>query len=258
MGLRAISSATISFGLVAIPIKIYKATDSQKVSFKQINSKTGNLVGQKLYDKVTGEDVERADIIKGYEVATDEYVEFAPEEIKAIESPKTDAFNIKEFVSISAIDICQIENTYYLSPGKGGDGAYNLLSQAMKAEDKVAIGTWSNRGKDNLVMLRAHKNGIILHILYFGNEMRDFDDVNQAAKMNLSDAELDMGKMLIKQLTSDSFDASVYEDGYRGRVLEAVEQKKDGKEITITVDGSKKASVIDLMAQLKASVAAAS
>ena len=255
MGLRATSSAVISFGMVAIPIKVYKATDSQKVSFKQINSKTGNLVGQKLYDKGTDDDVNRADIIKGYEVARDEYIKFTPEEIKSLESPSTEAFQIKEFVPIEAVDICQIENTHYLSPGKGGDGAYNLLSQSMKKEKKVAIGTWSNRGKDNLVMLRAHKNGIILHTLYFANEVRSFDDVNQAAKINLSNEEIALGCKLIKQLSNKSFDSSSYEDGYRDRVLKAVEQKKNGKKITLTIEGAKKANVIDLITQLKASIA---
>ena len=248
---RAIVSAAISFGLVAIPIKVYKATDSDKVSFKQLTP-AGNPVEQKLFDKVTGDEVERSDLLKGYEVAKDTFVQFSKEEITSLESPKTAAFSIKEFVPISTIDLCQIENTYYLSPDKGGDGAYALFSQAMQEEKKVAVGIWSNRGKDNLVLIRPHGDGLILHVLFYANEVRDFNDVNKCAKLDLAKEELDMAKQLIKQLSSKKM-ADTYADGYRTRVKEAVEAKKAGKAITITAEAPK-ANVMNLMAQLKASL----
>jgi DNA end-binding protein Ku len=251
---RSIASASISFGLVAIPIKLYTATDSDKVSFNFINPKTGNRVKQLLRDEVTEEIIEnRSELQSGYEVAKGQYVVFSKEELKALESPKTFAFEIKEFVPLSSVDLCQIEKTYYISPDKGGDKAYSMLSAAMDAEKKAAVGMWTNKGKDNLVLIRSHKGGLILHILFYANEVRNFDEVNQCAKMNISDAELDMAKKLIKQLSSKSFDATPYHDGYRERVKEAVEQKLAGKEVTVQAEAPK-ANVLDLFEALKASL----
>jgi DNA end-binding protein Ku len=256
MSYRAIVSASISFGLVAIPIKVYSASDDNKLTMNYINPETKSRIGQKWFDKTTLADVELKDMALGYEHEKDQYLIFTKDELKALESPKTAAFDIKEFVSISSVDFCQIEKTYYLSPDKGGDKAYQMLSIAMEQEQKVALGMWTSKGKDHLVMIRSHKGGLVLHQLFYADELRDFTEVNKCAKVAVSDKEAGMAKQLIKQLTSDTIDLSPYKDGYRERVLEAVEQKKNGQEVTIHAEAPVQ-KVNDLFAALQASLNAA-
>jgi DNA end-binding protein Ku len=253
MSYRAIVSASISFGLVAIPIKVYSASDDNKLTMNYINPDTGSRVGQKWFDKTTLVDIELKDMALGYEYEKDQYVIFSKEELKELESPKTNTFDIKEFICIDFVDLCQIEKTYYLSPDKGGDKAYKMLSIAMEQEQKVAIGMWTTRGKDHIVMIRPHNGGLVLHQLFYSDELRNFAEVNKCANVTVSNKEIGMAQQLIKQLTSDTLDLSSYKDGYRERVLNAVEQKKGGQEITIYAEAPVEKSS-DLFAALQASL----
>src|SRR5262249_21315175 len=162
MAARASGSATISFGLVSIPIKVYTATSPQNVSFNMLHKKCKSRVKQQLFCPVDNEVVDRRDIVKGYEHAKDQYVTF--------EAQESERLDIVEFVPLDSVDFVFIESTQYLGPGKGGDRAYKLLSDAMERMNRMAVGRYWTHGKTHLVLLRSYKGGIVLHYIYYADE----------------------------------------------------------------------------------------
>ena len=253
MPARALSSATISFGLVAIPVKLYTATSSQQVHFNMLHPETKTRVQQQYITPATGEVVDRGTLVKGYEYAKGQYVVFTDEELKALEAERSNSVDILEFVPLSSVDLLSVEKTYYLGPDKGGDKAYRLLTESMKRTQKVAVGRWAARGKEQLVLLRPYKDGLVLHQMFYANEVRAFDEVETGATFQFKDVELNLAENLIAQLSHDAFDPSRYKDEYATRVLEAVDQKVAGQQIHVAQEVPK-AQVIDLFEALKQSL----
>ncbi|HVJ19521.1 MAG TPA: Ku protein, partial [Polyangiaceae bacterium] len=200
MAARAIASGTISFGLVSIPVKLYTAASSESVSFNMLHKKCGGRIKQQLFCPTDNEVVERTDTVKGYEHARGQYVQFTEEELKAFESERSNAIEITEFVPIESVDFVHVEKSYYLGPDKGGDKAYKLLSEAMDHKTRVAVGRWAARGKEQLVLIRPYADGLILHQLYYANEVRAWDEIDTGAKLGFSDKERDLAEKLIEQL----------------------------------------------------------
>jgi len=253
MAARAISSGTISFGLVAIPVKLYTAASSESVSFNMLHAKCGSRLKQQYLCPVDSEVVDRNDTVKGYEYAKDQYVRFTPEEIKALESERSNTLDIVEFVPASTVDFIYIEKTYYLGPDKGGHKAYHLLSEAMTRAGRIAIGRFMTRGKEQLVLVRPYKKGLVLHEVFYANEVRAFDELDTTPGIELKDSELGLAEKLIDQLTEKAFDPAKYDDTYAKRVLAAVEQKVAGQEVTISPE-QPTAQIIDLFEALKKSL----
>lgn len=229
MGARSIARVVVSFGMTNIGVKLFLSASSENVSFKMVNSKTKNLVGQKLFDKVTLEDVERADLLKGYEYAKDMYVNFTEEEVANMAEDKRDTMDIKEFIPTAQVNPIHIEKTYYTGPDKGMSKSYRLLYETMKATKTAAVGSWVSRGKEHLIILRAYEHGIIAHQMFYDSEVRSFDDT--CDKIEISPMELAMSKMLVEQFTNEKFDKSKYSDKYIERVTKAVETKLAGVDI---------------------------
>jgi DNA end-binding protein Ku len=257
MAARATSSGTISFGLVSIPVKFYTAASSEQASFNMLHKKCGGRVKQQyICPTDNNEIVERTEMVKGYEYARGQYVTFTDDEIKALEAERSNSIEIAEFVPLSSVDFVSVEKTYYLGPDKGGDKAYRLLSESMTKKDVVAVGRWASRGKEQLVLIRPYgKDGIILHQLYYATEVRAFDEIDTGATFKFSDKEHDLAEKLIEQLSSESFEPDKYSDSYSERVDSAVQQKVEGKEITIAPEAPK-AQIIDLFEALKKSLSA--
>jgi len=257
MAARATSSGTISFGLVSIPVKFYTAAASEQASFNMLHKKCGGRVKQQyICPTDNNEVVERTDMMKGYEYARGQYVTFTEEELKALEAERSNSIEIAEFVPLASVDFVSVEKTYYLGPDKGGDKAYRLLSESMTKKDMVAVGRWASRGKEQLVLIRPYgKDGIILHQLYYATEVRAFDEIDTGATFKFSDKERDLAEKLIEQLSSDSFEPEKYSDSYSERVEAAVQQKVEGKEITVAPEAPK-AQIIDLFEALKKSLSA--
>jgi DNA end-binding protein Ku len=253
MAPRAISSGTISFGLVSIPVKVYTATSSQKVRFNMLEPETGARPKQQYVSSVTGDVVDRKDMVKGYEYARGQYVQLTPDELKALEADRTGSMDIVEFVPLKSIDLVQIEKSYYLGPDKGGDKAYQLLRKAMNRKDVVAVGRWAAKGKEQLVLIRPYEGGLILHQLFYANEVRAFEDIDLGAEIDFAEKELDLADKLIEQLSSEDFEPEQYEDSYTARVKELIEQKVAGEEIT-TAPEQPRAQIIDLFEALKQSL----
>lgn len=254
MAARAISSGTISFGLVSIPVKLYTAASSEQVRFNMLHPKSHSRLKQQLYSPVDDEVIERKDTVRGYEYSKGQYVVFEEEELKALEAERSNSIDIVEFVPLAAVDFVHVEKSYYLGPDKGGDKAYKLLNRSMGDRDKVAVGRWAARGKEQLVLLRPYKDGLMLHQLYYANEVRAFDDVDRGGGYEFHEKELDLAEKLIDQLSTDTFQPDKYSDDYADRVRAAVEEKVAGKEITVAPEAPK-AQIIDLFEALKKSLA---
>src|SRR4030095_9078628 len=176
---HSIGSGTVSFGLVSIPIKMYTAASSSSVSFNQLHEKCGRRIKQQLHCPVCHETVERSRLVKGYEFAKDQYVRFTTDELKALEEESSRSIDIAEFVPLDLVDPIYFENTYFLGPDKGGEKAYRLLSDAMKKTNRVALAKVVMRGKQSLVLIRPSGEGLMLHTMYYADEVRDFGEIEK-------------------------------------------------------------------------------
>lgn len=253
MAARPTSSTTISFGLVSIPVKIYTATSSQSVHFRQLHDKCGTPVKQRLYCPVDDEFVERSDLVKGYEVARNQYVQFSAQELKSLEAERFQTLDIVEFVPESTVDFIYIEKSQYLGPDKGGQKAFTLLSKAMRRTERIAVGRYWSRGKVQLGLLRPYKKGLILHHVFYGNEVRAYEDVDLGDDVPFSDAEENLADQLIGQLSVEQFDPGRYRDEFAARVRAVSEQKAAGQEIT-SAPAQPAAQIVDLFEALKQSL----
>jgi DNA end-binding protein Ku len=253
MPARAISSGTLSFGLVSIPFKIYTAASAEGVRFNQLHDKCGGRIQYQIYCPTDQEVVERSEIVKGYEYAKGQYVRFDEAELKALEEEKSHNLEIVEFVPLETVDFVNVEKSYYLGPDKGGHKAYRLLSKAMTETERVALGHYIAHGKSHLVVIRPYQDGLIMHQLFYSNEVRNFGDIDLGGDVTFKSAEIEMARQLIEQLSVERFESGKFRDEFRARVLEAVEQKVAGHEIT-TAPEAPRAKVIDLFEALKASI----
>jgi DNA end-binding protein Ku len=256
MAARAIASGTISFGLVSVPVKLYTATRSKSLSFNLLHDKDKSRLRQQYVCAKDNEVVERGSMVKGYEYAKDQYVVLTDEELKALEKQTDQSIEIEEFVPISQVDPIYFEKAYLLGPDKGGQKAYKLLCEAMDKAGKGALGKFSTRGRQQLVLLRQARGGLILHGLHYADEVSSFDEIDLPDGVHLKDNEIELAIQLIEQLGSKKFEPEKYEDEYRQRALALIEQKAAGEEIVVTSAAPAKAQVIDLMEALKASLAA--
>jgi DNA end-binding protein Ku len=255
MPARANASGTIAFGLVSIPVKLYSATRPQTVRFNLLDRRDNSRVKQQYVNAATGEPVERGEMVKGYEFARGRYVVMTDEELKALETKTDNAIEIEEFVPIEKVDPVYFERAQLLGPDKGGQKAYRLLHQAMTAMGKVAVGRHATRGREQLVLIRPMADGLVLHGLYYADEVRAFDDVDTAGDVTIKPGELDLARQLVEQLSHDAFEPAKYEDTYRGKVLAAVERKAAGEEIVAPPKEEAREQIIDLVAALKKSLA---
>jgi DNA end-binding protein Ku len=255
MAPHSLGSGTISFGLVSIPVKLYTAASSGNVSFNLLHAKCGSRIKQQTFCPVDNEVVERSALVKGYEFQKDQYVRFTDEELKSLEGESSKVIDIAEFVPLSSVDPIFFEKTYYLGPDKGGEKPYRLLADAMAKSDKVALATFVMRGKESLVLVRPAQDGLMLHTMYFADEVRDFGEIEKGKSVKLREGELGLAERLIGELSHDEFKPEQYRDQYRERVLELANSKVEGKEITAVEPEAQRAQVIDLMDALKQSLA---
>src|SRR6267142_6859702 len=178
MAARSIGTATISFGLVSIPVRFYTATQpSADVSFNLLHGEDGGRLKQHYTCTKCEKIVPREEMVKGYEFSKDQYVQFTPEELKALEEKATQAIDIAEFVPQSKIDPVYYEKVYYLGPDKGGERAYWLLATAMRKTGKTALARYAARGKQHLVQIRPMEDGLVMQQLLYADEVRPFADV---------------------------------------------------------------------------------
>lgn len=251
MAKRSVASATLSFGLVAIPVKFYVSASADNVSFNLITP-AGNRVKMMTVDAVTGDTVTRNECKKGYEYAKGKpLVIFSDEELKALGEGESGSLEIVEFVPEGSFDVVQVEKTYFLDADKGGDKAYRLLVAALKQRKVLAIAQWINRGREHLVMIGVREEGLVAHMLFYASEVRKFE--LDCATFTIQDRELAMAGQLIDSLSSEKFDHSKYTNKFNDRVEDAVQKKLGGQQVNEEASEPAK-DVGDLFAMLQASL----
>jgi DNA end-binding protein Ku len=251
---RAIGTATISFGLVSVPVSLFSASESSAtISFNMLHKSCGNRLKQQYICSKEGGIVEKDDIAKGYEFAKGQYVTFTPEEIKALDEKATNSIDIAEFVPLDSVDRMYLDKVYYLGPDKGGDRAYRLLGEALKVTGRAAVGQYSARGKQHLVLVRPLDGVLVMEQLHYPAELKPVAEVPHP-DTPVKDAELALARQLIEQSSTDEFRPENYRDTVRERVLDAIQRKVEGQEITADA-APPETKIIDLMDALKASLA---
>ncbi len=254
MPARAIGSGTISFGLVAIPVKLYSTGEPQSaVSFNMVHRSCGTRLKYRYWCPTDEVFVERDEMAKGYEFAKGQYVLFNEEELKALEPEATNAIEIAEFVPLTAVDPIYFEKSYYLGPDKGGPKPYRLLALAMKESGYAALATYLARGRSYLVLLRPFENGLVMQQLRYADELRSFEEV-PVGDADVKPNELELALRLVDQIAAERFDPKPYKDVLRDRIVALIEKKVAGEQIVAPPEEAPKAQVIDLMAALKASL----
>ena len=255
MAARSIASLTVSFGLVSIPVKLYSATEaSRAISFNLLHKACGSRLRQQYFCIKEDVPVAREDMVRGFEFAKDQYVMFAPEELKALEEAGTGTAEITEFVPIESVDPVYFDKAYYLAPDKGGAKPYALLTRALRESKRCALGRWAARGKQYIVMIRPVDDGLVMQQLLYAGEVRSIKDI-EIPQTEVRDAELKLAQQLIEQQASERFDPSQYTDEVRSRIEAAVQKKVEGQEITMATEAPEPgAQVIDLMEALRASL----
>lgn len=255
MALRPLRNATITFGLVNIPVRFYTATKSEDVHFNMLHADCGTRVNRKWWCPQHETMLESADMIRGFPIAKNQYVTFSDDEIAALESDNDRALEITEFVDLDQIDPVFFEKAYYLGPGAGGSKTYRLLAEAMRKQGKVAVARWVSGSREHLVVLRPFENGLILHTMFYADEVRDFGAMELDEAAEVREKELGLAEMLINELSVDAFDPLQYKDEYRERLLDRIRKKSEGEVIvTQATTDEKAAEVVDIMEALRRSL----
>ena len=257
--MRAIWKGAVSFGLVSVPVKLYAATESHDVSFRQVHAKDGGRIKYQRVCSLDGEEVPYSDIAKGYETEDGEMVILSDDDMAELPATSSREIAVEKFVPSDQIDPLLFEKSYYLEPEKSGAKPYALLRQALKDADRMAVVTVALRQRTSVAVLRVRQTErgdvIVLQTMMWPDEVRvpDFD----VEVGDVKDTEVKMAHMLVETLAGD-FDASEFEDDYAGAVEALVKAKIEGGEVKRTERSTKTSGeVVDLLAALQKSVAAA-
>lgn len=254
MPARSIASATISFGLVSIPTKLYTTNESSgDIHFNMLHDADGGRLRQQYVCSKCEQIVDREHTVKGYEHAKGQYVVLSTEEIKALDAVATQTIALEEFVPASALDPLFVEKSYYLGPDKGGERAYKLIRDAMLETGLVGVASYSARGKQYIVSLRPFHDGLILHQLRYAQEVKPWSEVPMPELPESKPAEVGLAKQIIQQIARETFEPEKYKDEVQARMMELISKKVEGQEITVTPEAPT-GKVIDLMEALKASL----
>jgi DNA end-binding protein Ku len=245
---RSLRTATLSFGLVTIPVRFYTATSSQSPHFHLIHEHCGSRIKQQLFCPTCGRVVERTELVRGYEVQghsehAREYVLFTKEELKALETATSSALDITEFVSIEKTDPTYVASSYYLGADKGGEKAYRLVVETLAATGLAAVIQFVWRGLENVGAMRTQEGTLVLHTLFFADEVRDAKEVGPPAA-EVREAELRLAKRLVEDLRVDEFDPMKHHDAFRERLEQAAREKAQGRTLEMTEAGPARAPVL--------------
>lgn len=253
--MRAIWKGAVSFGLVSVPVKLYAATESHDVSFRQVHAKDGGRIKYQRVCSIDGEEVPYADIAKGYETEDGEMVILTDDDMAELPSTSSREIAVEKFVPSDQIDPMLFEKSYYLEPEKSGAKPYALLRQALVDADRMAVVTVALRQRTTVAVLRVRDDVIVLQTMMWPDEIRRPDFNVESGEVK--DSEVKMAHMLVETLAGD-FDASEFEDDYAEAVQTLVKTKVEGGEVKRTPTTTKSSGeVVDLLAALQRSVEAA-
>jgi DNA end-binding protein Ku len=255
---RPVWTGTISFGLVAIPVKLFHAVRKQGVSFNQLDDRTMARIRYRKVSALDGEEVPDEHIVKGYEVSKERYIVVDPDELEPFIPAATKTVDLEEFVDLEEIDPVFYDNAYYVAPGTNPK-PYVLLARAMEESNKVAIGRFVMRNKQYTAAIRAEEGRLIMSTLAYADEVLDpstIDELRELDDIEVSKKEVAMAESLVDSLTA-AFEPAKYRDEYREQVLDLIQIKASGQAFELPEAAAEQPKVVDLMAALEASVAKA-
>jgi DNA end-binding protein Ku len=260
MAARPTWTGTISFALLSVPVKLYTATRAKDISFNQLEKSTQKRIKQKKVSGETGEEVSGEDIVKGYDLGGGRYVLVDDAELDALAPTNANnekVIQVMDFVNLPDIDPVYFEKAYYIAPDKGGARAYGLLVRALASSQKVAIAKVVMRSKEYLTAIRPMGDVLCMETMMYADEVVPVTDIDELANLTIdvNDKELDMAKMLIES-SAGEFEPTKYKDEYRDKVIALIEAKAAGQTYEVPKI-AESAPVVDLMAALEASLAAA-
>jgi DNA end-binding protein Ku len=242
----------ISFGLITIPVRLFAAARTERVSFNQIHQVCGGRIKQQTFCPQCDRVVERSELLKGYEVEKDRYIIVNDEEIKAIAPTSGDTMEILEFVKADGIDPIYYDSSYFMVPEEAGKKAYHLLLETMRKSGYSAIAKVAMHQREYTVVVRPHADGLLLHTMFYPEEVREVPEFRRDENVTVKPQEVALAEKLVEGLAAD-FDPSKYHDEYQAKMQQMIEAKKEG--LTVGVEAPKKrAPVIDLMQALQKSL----
>lgn len=258
---RATWSGAISFGLVTVPVRLYTAVSRKSVRFNQLDRRTGSRIKRRWVSALDGEEVPNDELVRGYEITSGNFVTVSDEELRSLDPEASRTIDIVEFVDLADIEPLMYDAAYFLEPDELAAKAYKVLVTALEKAQKVAIARIVMRNKEYLAAVRPSDGVLVLSTMVYADEVNsvsEIDGITKASEIEVSEAEVAMAEQLIATLEAD-FDPQKYSDGYRERVLDLIQRKADGEDVVVAEDVAPAASsdVVDLMAALEASVAAA-
>jgi DNA end-binding protein Ku len=244
----------LTFGLISIPVKLFSAARTERISFNQLHKECMTRVKQPLWCPTHQRIVERSEIVKGYEYEKDQYVLIDEEEIKKIAPPSARTMEILEFVNAAEVDPIYLDASYYMVPDDPGRKAYQLLTQTLEETARVAIAKVAMHQREYIVLVRPLKHGLTLHTLYFADEVRQVSEYASGPEVPVRPDELKLAKQLVESLVAD-FDPKKYHDEFQTQLKALIDSKLQGQQVA-TVSQPELAPVIDMMEALKKSLAA--
>lgn len=254
---RSIWKGAISFGLITIPIKVYGATETKDLSFRQVHPEDGGRIKYKRVCEACGKEIPYTEIAKGYETGDGRMVILEAEDFENLPLPTAKAVEVVQFVEVDEVDPTYFERTYFLEADGPGAKPYVLLRRALADAGKAALVKVALRSRESLALIRAQDDLLLMHTMLWPDELRDGSFAAPSDDVKVSDAEVDMARMFIDQLTGD-FDPTQFTDVYREALEAVVQAKLEGAPAPeATEEAPAQAEVVDLVAALRASVEAA-
>ena len=245
-------SGYLTFGLISMPVRLYSGARGSRISFHQLHREDMARVRQQLICSADGKVLERDEIVKGYEYRKGEYVVIEPEELKKIEPKTAKSMEILEFVKADEVDPVYFDASYYLQPDEGGEKPYTLLARALKETDYMGIAKLTMHNREYTVFLRPHESGMMLHTMYYENEVRKMEAPKVTSEVK--PAEVKVAHQLIEALAG-KFEPEKFQDTYEENVQKLIKAHLEGREVETVAKPAKPEKVVDLMAALKQSLA---
>ena len=243
----------LTFGLVSFPIRLYAAARAEPVHFHLLHKKDLSRVREVMFCAKEDKPLDRSEIVKGYEYEKDQYVVIEPEDLEKIAPPTATVMEILQFVRIQEVDPIFLETSYYVAPEEAVSRPYSLLLEAMKDTQYDALAKVTMHGREHIVVLRPSANGIVLHTMYFVDELHKANETQPKKAGEFDKKEIDLAKKLIETLAAP-FEPQQFHDEYKQNVEKLIEDKRKGRKVT-PIQQPKTAPVIDLMQALQQSLA---
>jgi DNA end-binding protein Ku len=242
----------ITFGLISIPVRLFAAARTDRISFNMLHEPCVTRIKQQLFCPTCERVVERSEIVKGYEAEKNSFVLVTDDDLKKVAPPSSGSMEIIEFVQLNEIDPLFFETSYYATPEEPGRRAYQLLLETMQKTGYAAIAKIAMHQREYTVIIRPREDGLTLHTIYYANEVRAIPEYGQTKNTEVKPAEIQLAEQLVQSLAAP-FDPEKYQDEYQNRLAEMIEAKKAGTAVK-EEKTRKLAPVIDLMAALQKSL----